>query len=107
MKAGERIKLQRKIRNTNKVMIKILETENGLEDFKKWFSNKDNPLRVTLLLLGMAEDEFIAEALKTNINYPFYEAVNPITTFMMLKANVYEAYLDTLEKTPFAWHFKD
>ncbi|MBD5131353.1 MAG: hypothetical protein HDT28_01980 [Clostridiales bacterium] len=106
MKAEEKIKLQRQIRRTNRVMIKIFKTESGLSDFKTWFANKSNPQRIVLNLLKMTEEEFINQAIETNIDYQFYEEVRPITTFMILKANVYDAYLDTLDKTS-SWHFRD
>ncbi|WP_251546233.1 hypothetical protein [Pumilibacter intestinalis] len=104
MTASERIKLQRKIRHMNKVMVKMFETENGLQDFIEWLSAKSNPHRIALVLLKMTEEEFIAEAIKTNVIYEFYEEVHPITMFMMLKADIYEAYLASLDK--YSVHFE-
>ena len=101
MNANERVKLQRKIRHTNIVMIKMFET-NGTTDFATWLSNNSNPHRISLILLKMSEEEFIKKAIETNIYYEFYQEVQPITTFMMLKAEIYEAYLNSLPKKKIA-----
>ena len=104
---NKKAKLQRTIQLTNRTMIKIFETENGISDFKTWLCAKNNPKRLLIALLGMTEEEFISEALKTNITYQFPYLVDPITTFMRTKAIIYEAYLNTLDKESFYWHLKN
>lgn len=98
MNNNEIIKMQRLIRRTNRLMSKFFAIEKGKEEFINWLNKTDLNLEK---LINMSVEEFVKKAEESNIIYPVYAAVQPITSFMKIKAKIYEAYINTLETKTF------
>lgn len=106
MTANERIKLQRKIKNINKLIHGLLNTEEDLIRFTEWFVTKKRDIAVEAVL-HMPAEEFINTSINQNVLYKDYQDVRSINNFMLIKAEIFDEYFKTLEKVSFIIAPKD